>query len=252
MGGTSYDAHQVVLWLDVEHEHLKTNFAQTIRSILAHELHHCAWAHARGGKFGETYGENLVLEGLACCFEEEIGGPTPFYALECKGADLERFSERARGQLSATRKSLGRSWDDWTFGRAPDDPDFPYQCGYSLGYAIVRNWLAKTGGSASSAVGVDARAVLEAWSDGWGDGIHPSLEPTDSDAQRPLTQDNFSPVASRRNLCSVLRQSIHPYWAASDAKFAYPRCVRIRCQLILCLHAARGVLARSANGSSDP
>ena len=187
VGGTSYDAHQVVLWLDVEHEHLKTNFAQTIRSILAHELHHCAWAHARGGKFGETYGENLFVEGLACCFEEEIGGPTPFYALECKGADLERFSERARGQLSATRKSLGRSWDDWTFGRAPDDPDFPYQCGYSLGYAIVRNWLAKTGGSASSAVGVDARAVLEAWSDGWGDGIHASLEPTDSDAQRPLT-----------------------------------------------------------------
>jgi uncharacterized protein YjaZ len=184
VGGTSYDAHQVVLWLDVGHEHLKTNFAQPIRSILAHELHHCARAHASGGKFGETYGENLVLEGLACCFEEEIGGPTPFYALECKGADLERFSEQARGQLSATRKSLGRSWDDWMFGQAPDDPDFPYQCGYSLGYAIVRNWLAKTGGSASRAVGVDACDVLEAWCEGWGDGIRRSIKVTDSAALR--------------------------------------------------------------------
>ena len=129
VGGTSYDAHQVVLWLDVEHEHLKTNFAQTIRSILAHELHHCAWAHARGGKFGETYGENLVLEGLACCFEEEIGDPTPFYALECKGADLERFSERARGQLSAARKSLGRSWS----GGPPTIRTFPISAAIRLG-----------------------------------------------------------------------------------------------------------------------
>jgi hypothetical protein len=36
----------------------------------------------------KTYGEYLVLDGLACCFEEEIGGPTPFYATECKGAEL--------------------------------------------------------------------------------------------------------------------------------------------------------------------
>jgi Predicted Zn-dependent protease (DUF2268) len=107
VNGTSYDAHQVVLWLDVGHEYLKTNFPQTIRSVLAHELHHCARAHARGGQHGETYGEYLVLEGLACCFEEEIESPTPFYAVECKGADLERFSERARVQLSATHKDLG-------------------------------------------------------------------------------------------------------------------------------------------------
>jgi hypothetical protein len=94
VNGTSYDAHQVVLWLDVSHEYLKTNFAQTVGSVLGHELHHCARAHARGGLHPETYGEYLILEGLACCFEEEIGGPTPFYAVECKGADLERFSER--------------------------------------------------------------------------------------------------------------------------------------------------------------
>jgi hypothetical protein len=60
------------------------------------------------------------------------------------------------------------------FGRArtgPDDPNFPYQCGYSLAYAIARTWLAGTGVAASRAAGVDARGVLEAWSDGWGRGI---------------------------------------------------------------------------------
>jgi Predicted Zn-dependent protease (DUF2268) len=165
VNGTSYDAHQVVLWLDVSHEYLKANFAQTIRSVLGHELHHCARAHARGGQHPETYGEYLVLEGLACCFEEEIGGPTPFYAIECKGADLERFSERARVQLSATRKDLGPSWGDWMFGRDPNDPNFPYQCGYSLAYAVVRNWLTATGGMASRVVGVEAPTVLKSWLD---------------------------------------------------------------------------------------
>src|ERR1700684_3273224 len=72
VNGTSYDAHQVVLWFDVGHEYLKTNFPPTISCVLAHKLHHCARAHARGGQHGETYGEYLVLEGLACCFEEEI------------------------------------------------------------------------------------------------------------------------------------------------------------------------------------
>ena len=165
VNGTSYDAHQVALWPDVSDEYLKTNFAQTIRSVLGHELHHCARAHGRGGQHPETYGEYLVLEGLACCFEEEIGGPTPFYAIECKGADLQRFSERARVRLSATRKDLGPSWGDWMFGRAPNDPNFPYQCGYSLAYAVVRNWLAATGDTASRAVGVEAPTVLKSWFD---------------------------------------------------------------------------------------
>jgi uncharacterized protein YjaZ len=165
VNGTAYDAHQVALWLDVGHDHLKTKFAQTIRSILANELHHCARAHARGGEFGETYGEYLIGEGLACCFEEEIGAPTPFYAVECKGANLERFSQRAHSQLTATRRDLASSWNDWMFGRSTDDPNFPYQCGYSLAYAIVRNWLTTTGDSASRAVAVDARTVLDAWAD---------------------------------------------------------------------------------------
>ena len=49
------------------------------------------------------------------------------------------------------------------FGRFPDDPNFPYQCGYSLAYAIVRNWLTTTGNTASRAVAIEARAVLDAW-----------------------------------------------------------------------------------------
>jgi uncharacterized protein YjaZ len=51
------------------------------------------------------------------------------------------------------------------FGRAPNNPNFPYQCGYSLAYAVVRNWLAATGDTASRAVGVEAPTVLKSWFD---------------------------------------------------------------------------------------
>jgi Predicted Zn-dependent protease (DUF2268) len=94
VGGTSYDAHQVVLWLDVGHEHLKTNFAQPIRSILAHELHHCARAHASGGKFGETYGENLVLEGLACCLRKRLAAQRRSMRLNARALTLSAFRSR--------------------------------------------------------------------------------------------------------------------------------------------------------------
>jgi hypothetical protein len=163
VNGWSYDAHQLQLVLDIEHAHLKRNFSGAIKAILAHELHHCARSLALGLTRGYTYGESLVAEGLACCFEEEIGEPTPFYALECRGEILHRFSERAKAQLDKGRGELPGDWNDWMFGRTPDDPEFPYQCGYSTGYAIVRCWLDATGGRASSAAGVDASEIVAPW-----------------------------------------------------------------------------------------
>lgn len=77
VNGFAYDAHQVTLQLDVEHAHVKSNFEPALRSVLAHELHHCARALARGSSHSHTYGASLVAEGLACCFEEEMGLPTP-------------------------------------------------------------------------------------------------------------------------------------------------------------------------------
>lgn len=139
-------------------------------SLLAHELHHNARSKARGSSHAETYGGSLVAEGLACCFEEEIDEPTPFYAVECKGKALSRFSEKAREQLATKHGKLPGNWHDWMFGKGPDDPEFPYQCGYSTGYALVSAWLKATGRTASEAAGVDEQEVLEAWTSG---GIKP-------------------------------------------------------------------------------
>jgi hypothetical protein len=96
VNGFAYDACQILLSLDHEHPHLKDHFESEIVSLVAHELHHSARSLARGSSHGGTYGGSLVAEGLACCFEEEIGEPTPFYAVECKGGAGRCANSRRR------------------------------------------------------------------------------------------------------------------------------------------------------------
>ena len=43
---------------------------------------------------------------------------------------------------------------------------FPYQCGYSLGYALVRAWLDAGNQTASESVAVDETVILDAWKAG--------------------------------------------------------------------------------------
>ncbi|MEO0822691.1 MAG: DUF2268 domain-containing putative Zn-dependent protease [Pseudomonadota bacterium] len=163
INGYSYDAHQVVLFLDVEHAYLKRDLRSCVASILAHELHHCARAKAHGSSHSTTFGGSLVAEGLACCFEEEIGQPTPFYAVECHGEPLRAFSKRAKNYARTDRREMPGDWRKWMFGGAPDDTDFPYQCGYSMGYALVKQWLVAEGLRASDAADVDENVILDLW-----------------------------------------------------------------------------------------
>jgi len=163
INGFSYDAHQIILSIDSNHDYLKANFEKTITAVLSHELHHSARSLARGSSHSHTYGGSLVAEGLACCFEEEICDATPFYAIECNGAALAKFSIKAKEHIFTKRENLPGNWQQWMFGNFGDDPEFPYQCGYSIGYALVRSWLNKEDMSASSATTIDENEILDAW-----------------------------------------------------------------------------------------
>lgn len=161
--GFAYDVHHVTMQIDIAHPHLTAHFDQALTALLSHELHHCARAAIRGSSHSMTYGGALVAEGLACCFEEEMGLPTPFYATECSGAALTRFAAKARRQVRTERHNLPGGSNDWMFGRFGDDADFPYQCGYSTGYRLVRDWLDRVGQTASGAAGVDEDVILADW-----------------------------------------------------------------------------------------
>jgi hypothetical protein len=136
-------------------EREKRPLREQLRAVLAHELHHAM--RSRGPGYGSTLGEALVSEGLAQCYEEEVGCPTPNYALTVRGPALAALARLARDELwSATYEH-----PKWFFG-SRTDPSYPWSGGYSLGYVVVRGWLEQARTSASSAALVSARDVLPA------------------------------------------------------------------------------------------
>ena len=125
-------------------------------ATLAHEMHHVA--RLRSGVEAYTLGARFVSEGLAQCFEEEVGAPTPFYAVALDDETLETMAQRARPLLSAD----DYEHDNWMFGRK-GDPEWPRHAGYALGYALVSAWLEIKALSASEAAGVPATAIVDDW-----------------------------------------------------------------------------------------
>mgnify|MGYP001298849843 CR=1 FL=1 len=156
VNGFASTPNYLTLQIDPKREDLAADLDERLGALLAHELHHCA--RMRGPGYGQKLGERLVSEGLAECFEEEAGYPTPFYAVECSGEALRAFARQAFERLE--RADL--NFNDWMFGSRVSDA-FPYQCGYSLGYAVVRQWLAIAGRTPSEAARVEAGEVLTLW-----------------------------------------------------------------------------------------
>ena len=132
-----------------------------ILGILAHEMHHVLRMRSGGEPDTYTLGSRFVSEGLAQCCEEEVGAPTPFYAVALDDAALKTLAERARPLLSAT----DFDHDAWMFGRR-NDPEWPRNAGYSLGYALVKAWLEKRELSAIQAAGVPAIEMTDDWLSG--------------------------------------------------------------------------------------
>jgi Predicted Zn-dependent protease (DUF2268) len=160
IGGFSHGKGRISITLAPKHP----RFADPERpvrlaAVLAHELHHIA--RSRGAGYGRTLGEALVSEGLAECFEVETGCPPPPYGIALQGEPLKHFAARAHEQIAAQDYDHGA----WFYGRR-GDPDFPRDGGYSLGYALVKAWLAAEGTTASAAVDVPAARVIDAWTDG--------------------------------------------------------------------------------------
>jgi Predicted Zn-dependent protease (DUF2268) len=129
-----------------------------VRDWLPSSPTRCTTWRARGPGFGETLGEVLVTEGLAQCFEVEIGCPAPPYAIAVADDALKQFAARARNEVE-TKEYDSRAW---FYGRS-GDPHFPRHGGYSLGYALTKSWLAAEGMTASAAAGVPASRLIQAW-----------------------------------------------------------------------------------------
>jgi len=76
-----------------------------------------------------------------------------------KGEQLDRLASAAIGEASAPLYDHSK----WFYG-SEVDPAFPWGGGYSLGYALVRQWLLASQLKASQAVETPASSILPtAW-----------------------------------------------------------------------------------------
>ena len=154
--GYAHGSWRITITVDPDCDgHEKRPLDKQLRPLLAHELHHVM--RSRGPGYGSTLGEALVSEGLAQCYEEQMGCPTPNYAVEVRGPALAKLARLAKDELWSDQYDHSK----WFFGSKTDDT-FPWSGGYSLGYVLVRSWLDRAGVSASVAVSVEAREMLPA------------------------------------------------------------------------------------------
>jgi hypothetical protein len=133
IGGFTPDENRIYMAVTRE---LSCEFEKNFLGLLGHELHHCArWS---GPGYGQTLGEALISEGLACSFESELrGGDAPFYARALHGEQLKMAWYTASGELQSA------SYDHraWFYGTSPTS--IPKHAGYSLGFAIVSQCQAR-------------------------------------------------------------------------------------------------------------
>ncbi len=155
VNGFAETGHLLLMKVDPANPHLAEHLATAVPALFAHEVHHCI--RNRGVGYGTTLGAALVSEGLACHFEAECWGRVPFYA---RALD--------RGQIDALRDAcaaeLRQPWYDhasWFFGNL--QRGLPRHAGYTLGHALVGDYLARQGCGASAAVDVPAEDILQTW-----------------------------------------------------------------------------------------
>lgn len=131
--GYAPEAGLIYVTVDPENPALKTNPSQSLERMLAHELHHSSrWD---GPGYGQTLGEALVSERLAGHFAQEAYGGQPEPWERVPARILRNHLPKARAEWQSTDYDHA----EWFFG----SQQIPRWAGYSLGYELVRRYLAE-------------------------------------------------------------------------------------------------------------
>jgi uncharacterized protein YjaZ len=132
-GFTPADGHIVYISIDPSRKLDSID----IRAQILHELHHCARNQTYG--FKRSLADDLISEGLASLFEEEVTGKRPLYSqVEISAENIEQAKKIISSQEPY-------SLDEWFYGTK----DIPKWFGYSYGYKIVSDYAQAEGKQAS-------------------------------------------------------------------------------------------------------
>ena len=153
IGGYANSPHRVEILLDGERSDLKSIIESELIDVLSHELHHSI-------RIGfdlpvETLGEHLILEGLACHFEHTItNGKQSSLFTKFENCDWKQLFDTMRPFLNKKEFPFNKFFH----GSEPDV--YPNYAGYWVGFNLIADYVARTGASDSSMVGLEAHEFL--------------------------------------------------------------------------------------------
>jgi uncharacterized protein YjaZ len=146
IGGFAPGPHNIYISLDPQ---INKWFQKDMIMSIAHEAHHCMrW---RDPGYGDNVGEEMISEGMATLFEEEVAAETPVYAkVKIKPEEIEEVKKH----LNDKSKYAGHQ--KWFFGA----DDIQRWFGYTYGYQLCKAYSNKTGKTAAELVNTNASEML--------------------------------------------------------------------------------------------
>lgn len=152
VNGFAEGPHLLHIKVDPRSPQLAQNVGTAVPALFAHEVHHCIRERSVG--YGRTLRTALISEGLACHFEAEATGQAPFYATALAPEQIAAMVERMQPVLDARWYNHAA----WFFGSFAES--IPRHCGYSVGYALVGDYLARCHTTASKSVSTPVDAFF--------------------------------------------------------------------------------------------
>lgn len=153
IGAYCVNQYEIQMTLDIDNPSLLNSFDESFMATLAHETHHACRESTIG--FGNSLLDSMILEGLACHFEVELGYKTPVYVEHLTQESRQFFINKAKLEWLNDKYNH----NDWFFGN--QEKNIPKWIGYDLGYYLVGLYLQQTKQSAAECYDTPSATILD-------------------------------------------------------------------------------------------
>lgn len=159
LGGYTSTAHELYIPLDLNEGNVSANIDEYLALTMAHELSHVVRLQAGQPLASDgNLGDNIVAEGLADHLSLSLYPDRSVPWIDSlSDDDFERMKKRFLDEW----QQKPYDHNAWFYGASYSD--IPHWTGYSLGYALVKDYIESTNIAISNLLLTPTDTILQAW-----------------------------------------------------------------------------------------
>lgn len=159
LGGYTSTAHELYIPIDLAAENVKENIDAHLASTMAHELSHVVRLQAGQPLAGDgNLGDNVIAEGLADHLSLSMYPDQDIpWTTSLRGAEFDRMKQQFLNEW----QQKPYDHNAWFYGASYSD--IPHWAGYSLGFAIVKDYLEQNNKMIDEILLTPTSTILTAW-----------------------------------------------------------------------------------------